>query len=128
MAVAGADDRDVFAVEHQVEVRDSAGVSPEELENAPYGEDVAGLKDAVVAVDVGAAADDGQAEGGVGRCLVEHLRRDAGGGPRAEVFVDPSEVVRASWVGPGRGGGGRGGGGEGDGGGGWSEVRGAGGG
>lgn len=46
----------VDAVEHEVEVRDAAGVAADQLENAPDGEEVARLERRSEALDEDAAA------------------------------------------------------------------------
>ena len=86
----------VDAVEHEVEVRDAAGVAPEQLQHAPDREEVARLERRRDSLDVGASPDDDEAEVGGGACLVDHGAGDAPrGAPWVEVLVDEAEVVGA---------------------------------
>lgn len=103
----GADDGPVDGVEHEVEIGDAAGVATEQLEDAPDGEEVAGLERRAEPLDVSVAAEHDEAEGGGEAGAVEHGARDpARGAPWAEVLVDEAEVGRARVVGGRRGGGG----------------------
>lgn len=101
----GADDGPVDGVEHEVEVRDAAWVASEQLEDAPDGEEVPGLERRAEPLDVDAAPDHDEAEGGGEAGAAEHGARDpARGAPWAEVLMDEAEVGRARAVGGWRGG------------------------
>jgi len=98
-------DGPIDAVEHEVEVRDAAGVAPEQLQNAPDGEEVARLECRRDALDVRAAPDHDEAEVGGGACAVDHGAGDAPrGAPWVEVLVDEAEVGGAGRGGVGVGG------------------------
>jgi hypothetical protein len=97
-------DGPVDAVKHEVEVRDAAGVAPEQLQNAPDGEEVARLECRRDALDVRAAPDDDEAEVGGGARAVDHGAGDApSGAPWVEVLVDEAEVGGAGGGGVGVG-------------------------
>ena len=97
-------DGPVGAVEHEVEVGDAAGVPAEQREDAPDGEEVAGLEGRRDALDVGAAPEHDEAEVGRVPGALEHPAGDpARGSPWVEVLVDEAEVGRAGGVGGGRG-------------------------
>jgi hypothetical protein len=95
-ARVAADDGQVLAVEHDVEVRDAAGVAPEQLQDAPLREHVPGLEAPAEPRHVEAARDRGHAElGGVPVRALHGVARDPRVPPRPQVLVDPPEVGRA---------------------------------
>jgi hypothetical protein len=111
VAFASADDGQVLTVEHEVEVRDAAGVAAEQLQDAPLRERGPRLEapPPAVARHVQAARDHGDAEPGREPARALHrAARDPRAAPRPQVLVDPPEVGGAvrhlprRWRGTGR--------------------------
>lgn len=96
LAVGVRNDRHVVEVEHEFEVGNAAGVSVQQLNDSPEGEDISGLECAVILLHVTPAVEDDEPEVGVLLGTGHHVTGDAGAAPRTEVLVDPPEVVRAA--------------------------------